>query len=138
MKWRQNRMLAKQESAFNNAPDRRAMRRFAMKLPASVRVSGIPSEFTTETENISARGIFFYLDRWMSEGSRVEVTMSFPPEVTLADPLYVRFVARVVRIETKSATRTGVAATIQEYEFLRSEASLEASPGMEPGWHTAP
>lgn len=138
VKLRRNRMLGKQELAFNDAPDRRAMRRFAMKLPASVRVSGIPNEFATETENISARGIFFYLDRWMNEGSRVEVTMSFPPEVTLADPLHVRFVARVVRIETKSATRTGVAATIQEYEFLRSETSLQASPGMEPGWHSAP
>jgi len=130
-------MLARQESVFNNPPDRRAMRRFSMKLPASVRVSGIPSEFTTETENISARGIFFYLDRLMTEGARVEVTVSFPPEVTLTDPLQLRFVARVVRVEPKTATRTGVAATIQEYEFLRPEGS-RASLGMEPGWHTAP
>jgi hypothetical protein len=131
-------MLARQGSAFNHPADRRAMRHFAIKMPASVRVSGIPSEFATEIENISARGIFFYLDRWMTEGSRVEVTMSFPPEVTLADPLQVRFVARVVRIEPKTATRTGVAATIQEYEFLRPEDSSQASPGMEPGWHSAP
>ena len=52
------------------------MRRFSMKLPAAVRVSGIPSEFPTETENVSARGIFFYIGRWMTEGSRVEVTMT--------------------------------------------------------------
>ena len=131
-------MLARQESVFNNPPDRRAMRRFAMKLPASVRVSGIPSEFATEIENISARGIFFYLDRWMTEGSRVEVTMNFPPEVTLADPLQVRFVAQVVRVEPKTATRTGVAATIQEYEFLPRENSSKGSTGIEPGWHSAP
>jgi len=74
------------------------MRRFTMKLPASVRVSGIPSEFPTETENVSARGIFFYLDRWMAEGARVEVTMAFPPQVTLTDPVRVRFLARVLRV----------------------------------------
>ena len=131
-------MLARQESVFNNPPDRRAMRRFAMRLPASVRVSGIPSEFATETENISARGIFFYLDRWMTEGSTVELRMKFPPEVTLRDPLQVRFVAQVVRVEAKTATRTGVAATIQEYEFLPDENAAKASTGLEPGWHSAP
>jgi hypothetical protein len=57
-----------------------------MKLPASVRVSGIPSPFQTETANVSARGIFFYIDRWMKEGSQVEVTMAFPPQV-IAGPL---------------------------------------------------
>lgn len=112
------------------------MRRFSMRLPASVRVSGIPNEFPTETENVSARGIFFYLDRWMNEGARVEVTMSFPSQVTLTDPLHVRFLARVVRVEPKTATRTGVAAMIEEYEFLRPEGA-EASAGMEPSWNFA-
>ena len=58
-----------------------------MKLPASVRVSGIPTPFETESENVSARGIFFYIDRWMKEGSKVEITMDFPSQLTLADPV---------------------------------------------------
>lgn len=96
------------------------MRRFSMKLPASVRVSGIPSEFPTETENVSARGIFFHLDRWIAEGARVEVTMAFPAQITLAEPLRVRFLARVVRVVSeKPATRVGVAAVIEEYQFIR-------------------
>jgi hypothetical protein len=112
------------------------MRRFAMKLPALVRVSGIPTPFATETENVSARGLFFYLDRWLTEGSRVEVTMDFPPQVTLADPLQVRFLARVMRVESSTPTRTGVAATIAEYVFLRPEGA-EASATIEPGWNFA-
>ena len=131
-------MPAIQGSVFNNTPDRRAMRRFSMKLLASVRVSGIPSQFVTETQNVSARGIFFYLDRLMTEGARVEVTLNFPPEITLADPMQVRCVARVVRVEPETTTRTGVAAMIHEYEFLRSENAAQASPGIEPGWHSAP
>lgn len=129
-------MLARQASVFGNPPDRRAMRRFAMKLPALVRVSGIPTPFATETENVSARGLFFYLDRWLTEGSRVEVTMDFPPQVTLADPLQVRFLARVMRVESNTPTRTGVAATIEEYEFLRPEGA-DASATIEPGWNFA-
>jgi hypothetical protein len=111
------------------------MRRFAMKLPASVRVSGIPNEFPTETENVSARGIFFYLDRWMTEGSRVEVTMAFPRQVTLTDPVQVKFLARVVRVEgERTATRVGVAAVIEEYEFIRPSDETQDSAGMQPGW----
>lgn len=114
------------------------MRRFAMKLPASVRVSGIPSEFSTETENVSARGIYFYLDRRLNPGARVEVSMSFPPQVTLGEPLQVRFLARVLRVEPLGpADRVGVAAMIEEYEFLRSEDDLRGSAGLEPSWHFA-
>lgn len=127
-------MLATQESVFSNPPDRRAMRRFAMRLPASVRVSGIPSEFPTETINVSARGIFFYIDRWMTEGARMEVTMNFPPEVTLADPMQIRLLARVVRVKPETSTRTGVAAMIEEYEFVRSENGSQASTDLQPGW----
>jgi len=115
-----------------NNPERRAMRRFSMRLPASVRVSGIPAPFDTETENVSARGIFFYIDRWMKEGAQIEVTMDFPSQMTLSDPLRVRFHARVVRVVPQDGMRVGVAAAIEEYEFLRSE--VEGSAGLQPGW----
>jgi PilZ domain len=111
------------------------MRRFAMKLPAAVRVSGIPSEFETLTENVSARGIYFYIDRLMTEGARVEVTMDFPSQVTLTHPLRVRFIARVLRVEPESHVRVGVAAMIEEYEFLRNAA--EGSAVLQPSWNFA-
>ena len=111
------------------------MRRFSMKLPASVRVAGIPSEFPTETQNVSARGIFFHLDRWMMEGARVEVTMSFPTQVTMTDPVRVRFIARVVRVEpTGQGMRMGVAAVIEEYEFIQPQTESGDYVGMHPGW----
>lgn len=111
-------MLFGQGSVLNNPQDRRALRRFAVQIPASVRVSGIPFEFATQTENISAQGLFFYLDRWMSKGTRVEVMMAFPPQVTLAEPQYVRLQARVVRVEPLTFERVGVAAVIDGHEFL--------------------
>jgi hypothetical protein len=99
--------------------ERRGMRRFDMRLPASVKID--TEDLTTETQNVSARGVFFYLDRPLSEGSRLEVTMTFPPHITLTDPVRVRFQARVVRVESPlPVSRVGVAAMIEEYEFLRS------------------
>ncbi len=133
-------MLFERESVSQSDSEKRIARRFAMRLPASVRVSRIATEFATETENVSARGIFFYADRRMEEGARLEVTMTFPPQVTLTDPLRVKFLARVVRVfSDKPASRlgvaaVGVAATIEEYEFLRPSNAAEDSSGMKPGW----
>ena len=98
------------------------MRRFDMRLPAAVRLPDAPQSGTiTETQNVSARGVFFYMDRPLSEGTLVEMTLTFPPHVTLTDSVRVRFTARIVRVEPPSrASRVGVAAVIEEYEFLRS------------------
>lgn len=101
--------------------ERRTMRRFDMRLPAAVRLQGTGSEeFFTETQNVSARGVFFYLDRPLEPGTQIDVTLTFPPHVTLTDSVRVRFAARVLRIESLPASRVGVAAVIEEYEFLRS------------------
>ena len=107
---------------FSSPNERRGMRRFDMRLPAAVRLAdGESNEFLTETQNVSARGVFFYLDRAVPEGTPVEVTMTFPPHITLTDAVRVRFTARVVRVEPPlPSARVGVAATIEEYEFLRS------------------
>src|SRR6202165_1986302 len=117
-------MLPRRDSSMLQQPgsERRTMRRFEMRLPATVRVAGQDlRDLSTETQNVSARGVFFYLDRPLAEGMRIEVTMTFPPHVTLTEPVRVRFTARVVRVETSHALAgIGVAAMIEEYEFLRS------------------
>jgi hypothetical protein len=113
-----------------NPEERRMMRRFDMRLPVLIRFKdgqlegrqfAGANEFHTETQNISARGVFFYLDRAIAAGTRLEVTLTFPPHVTLTNAVRVRFNARVVRIENPlPAFRIGVAAMIENYEFLRS------------------
>ena len=116
-------MLLGQESAISQPPEeRRSIRRFDMRLPAVVNATGSSvEELLTETQNVSARGVFFYLDRPLIEGSRVDVILTFPPHITLTESVRVRFTARVVRVETPlPASRVGIAAIIEEYEFLRS------------------
>src|SRR5712691_10408044 len=124
--------LQRQSSTQQAGQDRRTMRRFDMRLPATVRVAGQGlRDLSTETQNVSARGVFFYLDRPLAEGARIEVTMTFPPHVTLTEPVRVRFTARVVRVEnSQSASSIAVAAMIEEYEFLRSDTAAEFGSGM--------
>jgi hypothetical protein len=110
-------------SAFKmqtSSQERRLMRRFDMRLPAVVHLEGA-AEFHTETQNVSARGVFFYLDRAVAAGTKLEVTLTFPPHVTLTDAVRVRFSARVIRVESPlPSLRIGTAAMIEDYEFLRA------------------
>lgn len=110
------------------------MRRFDMRLPAIVRLEG-SNEFHTETQNVSARGVFFYLDRALSAGTKLQVTLTFPPHVTLTDAVRVRFSARVIRVENPlPSARIGVAAMIEDYEFLRSDGSPDFFSALQKEW----
>ena len=120
-----------------NSQERRAMRRFDMRLPAIVRVEGT-QEFHTETLNVSARGVFFYLDRPVNAGTKAEVTLTFPPHVTLTDAVRVRFSARVIRVESPlPSARIGVAAMIEDYEFLRSTGSTDFFNTLQNEWKSS-
>jgi hypothetical protein len=116
------------------------MRRFDMRLPAIVRLNPAAAspninpndnevqsnEFHTETQNVSARGVFFYLDKPIPAGTPCEVTLTFPPHITLTDAVRVRFTARVIRVESPlPSQRIGTAAMIENYEFLRSGGSTD-------------
>jgi PilZ domain len=127
-------LIGREIASFEPVQERRTMRRFDMRLPALIRMSGAgPHELVTETQNVSARGVFFYLDQPIGEGTRIEVTMTFPPHVTLTDPVRVRFLARVVRIEASlPVSRVGVAALIEEYEFLRASSTPNHLEALRP------
>lgn len=113
------------------------MRRFDMRLPAVVRLEGA-DEFHTETQNVSARGVFFYLDRVMPSGTRFEVTLTFPPHITLTDAVRVRFTARVIRVESPlPSQRIGTAALIEDYEFLRSNGAPDFFSALQKEWKAA-
>jgi hypothetical protein len=122
----------------SESQERRLMRRFDMRLPAVVRLNvgraNEENEFQTETQNVSARGVFFYLDRPLPEGTRCEVTLTFPPHITLTDAVRVRFTARVIRSESPlPSARVGTAAMIEDYEFLRSGGSTDFLSALQRG-----
>jgi hypothetical protein len=117
-----------------DSQERRLMRRFDMRLPALVRLDA-NNEFQTETQNVSARGVFFYLDRPLPTGTRCEVTLTFPPHITLTDAVRVRFSARVIRSESPlPSLRVGTAAMIEDYEFLRSSGGSDFLSELQRDW----
>jgi hypothetical protein len=117
-----------------DSQERRLMRRFDMRLPAVVRLDE-NNEFQTETQNVSARGVFFYLNRPVAAGTACEVTLTFPPHITLTDAVRVRFTARVIRSESPlPSSRVGTAAMIEDYEFLRSSGSTDFLSALQRNW----
>ncbi|HEY1678171.1 MAG TPA: PilZ domain-containing protein [Candidatus Sulfotelmatobacter sp.] len=120
-----------------NSQDRRMMRRFDMRLPAIVRLEDA-NELHTETQNVSARGVFFYLDRVVEAGTKIDVTLTFPPHVTLTDAVRIRFKARVIRVENPlPSSRVGTAAMIEEYEFLKSGGTTDFLSALQKEWKEA-
>jgi len=99
--------------------DKRATRRFALRLPVSVRYGENEPEHDAQTRDVSARGICFYVDTAIQAGSAINFTLTLPPEITLTESIRVRCKGRVVRLEGGSpANKVAVAAVIDEYEFL--------------------
>ena len=69
--------------------------------------------------DISRTGVFFYADFRPEEGSSIQLRLTFPRDVTYADPAPVRCNGRVVRVESNgTGSRIGVAVQIDSYEAL--------------------
>ena len=100
--------------------NKRATRRFALKLPVSVSYAeNGPQEKAAQTRDVSARGICFFVDSAIAAGSSIEFTLTLPPEITLTESIRVRCKGKVVRVENPGSDgKVAVAAVIDEYEFL--------------------
>lgn len=96
--------------------EKRATRRFPLALPVAVRVQ-TKEEIVSETRNVSARGVFFYLESAPEEGSAVEFTLTLPPEITLTEALRIHCSGRVVRVDRGAGERVGIAAAIDKYDL---------------------
>lgn len=99
------------------AAEQRNTRRFQLKLPVAVS-SNHGELIDAETKDVSARGVFFYVDSAMEEGSQIEFTLTLPPDITLTEAIKVHCVGRVVRVDKKDGTEIGIAAAIEQYDFV--------------------
>jgi|SRR5436190_683164 hypothetical protein len=99
--------------------EKRATRRFALRLPVAVNDGGSNTMLTAQTRDVSARGICFYMDSPLTTGADIEFTLTLPPEITLTESIRVRCKGKVVRVEEGiTDAKVPVAAVIDEYEFL--------------------
>ena len=108
------------EAQISTAPydDLQSAPRFPLHLAASVKTEG--SACTALTENISANGVLFAMDRDVPVGSIVDFTILLPAEVVGARRnVQIDCRGRVVR-SFDDRGRRGVGVVIDEYHFERA------------------
>jgi len=111
-------MGVQQVSPVSAVADRRATRRFALRLPVSVQLPN-RGNISATSHDVSSRGICFAVDVPFEVGAPLEFTLTLPAEVTLTEAIHVRCKARIVRVQTGPEGKgMSVAAIIDRYEFL--------------------
>ena len=99
--------------------DMRNTRRFSLKLPLTVKFSNGEGETAAQTKDVSARGVFFYMDSAPAKGSSIEFTLTLPPEITLTESIKVKCNGKVVRVDQPAnGGQIGIAAAIDQYDFI--------------------
>jgi hypothetical protein len=100
--------------------ERRSTKRYALKLPLSVRPTGVPTadEILTESSDVSSRGVYFFVQERVESGALLDIVLTLPSEITRGEPVRVRCEARVQRTEPVAEGRVGIAAKIERYRFL--------------------
>lgn len=92
--------------------------RFPLHLSASVKTQG--AAYSAQTENISANGVLFAMDKDVAVGSTVDFTIMLPAEVLGArQNVQIDCRGRVVR-SFEDRGRRGVGVVIDEYHFERA------------------
>jgi len=111
--------------------ERRVGQRFPYVLAVSFRQATDSIEGMAFTQDLSSRGVFFFTDAPLSEGSEIELTLRMPSEITLGESMPVRCRGRILRIVRPAAapskalpdadrteTKIGVAVRFDGYEYL--------------------
>ena len=108
--------------------ERRVGQRFELHIPVSMKLAGTQHEACGFTQDLSARGSFFYTDFPLAAGESVELTLLMPSEITLGESMRVRCPGTVLRVVQPSiGTKLGVAVHFASYEYLVEERVSESS-----------
>ena len=100
--------------------ERRSIKRYPLRLPITVRPTGVSAgaEIHTESKDVSSHGVYFQMETSLKSGSAVEIMITLPAEITRGEPVRVRCEGRVQRSENVAEGRVGIAAKIERYRFL--------------------
>ena len=101
--------------------DSRTGTRFPVHLPIKVLgTSAAKTELEGTTENISGAGVYIWVDQALEVNSRVEFEITIPgPAIAADQDVVLHCVGRVVRSDSQSSDKSGVACVIDEYDFVR-------------------
>ena len=110
--------------------ERRVARRFTMSLPLRV-LAREPrnSELRVQTRDVSYQGLYFLAEEPFEVGSEIEFVITLPQQIAQTGDVDIRCRGLIVRVESVSEGRLGVAAKIDRYEFLPATAADAAVAG---------
>lgn len=110
-----------EEFAMSEVDERRQLPRFPLEISVKVRLPGSDATVIGRTRDVSAVGVFFYINYPIQESSDIQFVMTLPPELTRTTAIDISCKARVVRVrEDSERGETGIAAAISSYDFLAS------------------
>lgn len=127
--------------------ERRVGQRFAYLLPLSLRLCDSSLEGVGFTQDLSSRGVFFFTDAALQEGSQIEITLQMPSEITLGESMRVRCRGHILRVikpvssaqgassPAHAETKIGVAVRLEGYEYLAETRAAEATFPRVSGLH---
>lgn len=103
--------------------DIRTSRRFPVHLP--LKVLGNQDIPAGSTENISAAGVYLWVDGELEVGSFIEFEVTIPRDsIASGSDVHLHCTGRVVRCDhNPEVGRTGVACVLEGYEFIRNTAA---------------
>ena len=105
------------------AAERRKYRRYDLSIEVQVQPrQRVAVPLQTFTRDISARGVYFDFSEKIEVGSELEFELNLPPELCAGKNVRIRCHGRIVRLDKPRAdTGIGIAATIENYEFVRAD-----------------
>jgi len=123
--------------------ERRVGQRFPYLLSVSLRQTSGAVEGMGFTQDLSSRGVFFFTDAPLSEGSEIELTLRMPSEITLGESMPVRCRGRILRIVrpthgagspkmVRAETKIGVAVRLEGYEYLTESSQAPRISALHP------
>jgi hypothetical protein len=96
--------------------EQRKAQRFDLTLPVELIRAGIAKASRQgETKNVSSSGVLFESDVTLRIGEPVEYVITLPTSPSPGNKVRLRCMGKVVRL----VKETGVAATLERYEFVR-------------------
>jgi PilZ domain len=100
------------------ALERRVQQRFSLQLPVIIEGKLGAAGYRSLTRDVSARGAFFYTDvAGLQVSSRIAFSMILPADITGSEETRVACEGTILRLENGSNNGTGVAVTIDSYDF---------------------
>jgi hypothetical protein len=101
-------------------PERRQSQRFPIQGTVIAKHDG--RQFTGVSCDVSPRGLYFYTDAGIEEGSGIEVQFTLPPNdlIESGNPVSIRGDGRVIRVQQKEANGPfGIAVALAHIEILQ-------------------